>query len=172
MHATMVRTTVPMLLVLTLALSFAGEPPTPQASSALSIEGTYTLLSRQLPDGTMLRPPAIMGLVTYTKRHSNFNLVQKDATGKFASLSSVSTDTLTATEYSETVFFSIRTDQIGGKDIVYDLAGQTHSVPVTVAGGRIQFKSPFTRRSFVFEGNTWTSTPENHANVDIWDKVE
>ena len=172
MHATMVRTTVPMLLVLTLAPSFAGEPPTPQASSALSIEGTYTLLSRQLPDGTMLRPPAIMGLVTYTKRHSNFNLVQKDATGKFASLSSVSTDTLTATEYSETVFFSIRTDQIGGKDIVYDLSGQTHSVPVTVAGGRIQFKSPFTRRSFVFEGNTWTSTAENHANVDIWDKVE
>jgi hypothetical protein len=29
MHAIIVRTTVPMLLVLTLALSFAGEPSTP-----------------------------------------------------------------------------------------------------------------------------------------------
>ena len=57
MHVTMVRTTVPMLLVLTLALSFAGEPPRPPASSAPSIEGTYKLISRQLPDGTMLRPP-------------------------------------------------------------------------------------------------------------------
>jgi len=35
MHAIIVRTTVPMLLVLTLALSFTGEPPTPQASSAV-----------------------------------------------------------------------------------------------------------------------------------------
>jgi hypothetical protein len=172
MHATMVRTTVPMLLVLTLALSFAGEPPTPQASSAPSIEGTYTLLSRQLPDGTMLRPPEIMGLVTYTKTHRNFNLVQKDAAGTFASLSRVSTYTLTATEYRETVLFSIRTDQIGGKDIIYDLSGQTQSVPVTVAGGRLQFTSPFSRRSYVFEGNTWISTAEHHTNMDIWEKVE
>jgi hypothetical protein len=172
MHATMVRTTVPMLLVLTLALSFAGIPPTPQASSAPSIEGTYKLISRQLPDGTMLRPPEIMGLNTYTKSHRNFNVIQKDATGKFFSFSSVSTYTLTATEYSETVLFSIRTDQIGGKDIVYDLSGQSRSAPVTVDGGRIQFKSAFTQRSFVFEGNKWTSTAENNANVDIWEKVE
>ena len=172
MHATMVRTTVPMLLVLTLALSFAGEPPTPQASSAPSIEGTYKLISRQLPDGTMLRPPEIMGLSTNTKSHRNFNVVQKDATGKIASFSSVSTYTLTATEFRETVLFSIRTDQIGGKDIVYDLSGQTRSAPVTVEGGRLQFKSPFTQRSIVFEGHKWTSTAENNANVDIWEKVE
>jgi hypothetical protein len=173
MHAIIMRITVPMLLVLMLgAVSFAGEPPTPQASSAPSIEGTYRLVSRQFPDGTMLKPPDVMGLNTYTKSHRNFNVVQKDATGKFASFSSVSTYKLTATEYSETVLFSIRTDQIGGKDIVYDLSGQTRSAPVTVDGGRIQFKSPFTQRSFVFEGNKWTSTAENNANVDIWEKVE
>jgi hypothetical protein len=84
----------------------------------------------------------------------------------------VSTCTLTVTEYSETVLFSIRTDQVGGKDIVYDLSGQTRNVPVTVDGERIQFKSAFTLRSFVFEGNKWTSTAENNANVDIWEKVE
>ena len=115
MHATMVRTTVPMLLVLTLALSFAGIPPTPQASSAPRIEGTYQLIARQFPDGTMLRPPDIMGLITYTKTHRNVNIVRKDATGKFTSFSSVSTYTLTATEYTETILFSIRTDQIGEK---------------------------------------------------------
>jgi hypothetical protein len=113
-----------------------------------------------------------MGLWTYTKTHRNFNIVQKDAAGKFRSFSLVSTYTLTATEYTETLLFSIRTDQIGGKDLVYDLSGETRSVPVTVDGGRLQFKSPFTRRSIVFEGNTWTSAAENHANVDIWDKVE
>jgi hypothetical protein len=96
MHATMVRTTVPMLLVLTLALSFAGEPPRPQASSAPSIEGTYQLISRKLSDGTLLKPLDIMGLGTFTKSHRNFNIVLKDTTGKFSSFSSVSTYTLTA----------------------------------------------------------------------------
>ena len=159
-----------MLLVLRLALSFAGEPPTPQASSAPSIEGTYKLLSRQLPDGTMLRPPDIMGLFTYTKNHRTVNIVRKDATGKFSSSSNVSTYTLTATEYSETRLFSIVNDQIGGKEIVYNLSSETRSAPVTVEGGRIQFKNPLGTRSLVFEGNKVTATAE--GNVDVWEKVE
>ena len=142
------------------------------AAQAPSIEGTYQLVSRTLPDGTVLKPPDIMGLSTNTKSHRNFNIVQKDATGKFSSTSRVSTYKLTATEYSETVLFSIVNDQIGGKEIVYDLSRQTRSAPVTVEGGRIQFKSPFNQRSFVFEGNTWTSTAENNANVDVWEKVQ
>ena len=56
-----------------------------------SIEGTYQLISRKLPDGTVLKPPDIMGLCTYTKSHRNFNFVQKDATGKFLSGSRVAT---------------------------------------------------------------------------------
>jgi hypothetical protein len=65
------------------------------------------------------------------------------AAGKFYSYSLVSTYTLTATEYSETLLFSIFNDQIGGKDIVYDLAGKTQSVPVKMEGGRFEFKPPF-----------------------------
>src|SRR3989449_4822838 len=82
-----------------------------------SIEGTYQFISRKLPDGTVIKPPDIMGLCTFTKSHRNFNIVQKDATGKFASFSFVSTYKLTATEFTQTLLFSIRTDQIGGKDI-------------------------------------------------------
>jgi hypothetical protein len=162
MHATMVCTIVPMLLVLTLALSFAGEPPTPQALSAPRIEGTYTLLSRQFPDGTIFRPPEVMGLWTYTKTHRNLSVIRKDATGQFASFSL----------YRETVPFSIRTDQIGGKDLVYDLSGQTRSAPVTVDGRRIQFTLLFESHALVFEGNQVTATAANNANVDIWEKVE
>ena len=109
------------------------------AAQTPSIAGTYHLVSRTLPDGTVLKPPDIMGLFTYTKTHRNFNIVLNDATGKFASFSFVSTYKLTATEFTQTLLFSIRTDQIGGKDIVYDLAGQTRSTPVTVEAGRIQF---------------------------------
>ena len=140
------------------------------SSQAPSIEGTYQLISRKLPDGTVLKPPDIMGLQTYTKSHRNFNLVLKDATGKFSSISAVATYKLTATEYSETSLYSIVNDQIGGKEIVYDLSGQTRSAPVTVEGGRIQFKHPFNLRSVVFEGNKWTSTRE--GRVDVWEKVQ
>jgi hypothetical protein len=122
-------------MVLLFALSASAQVP--------SIEGTYQLISRQLPDGTVLKPPDIMGLFTFTKSHRNFNIVLKDATGKFNSYSLVSTYKLTPTEYSETRLFSILNDQIGGKDIVYDLSGKTQSVPVKMEGGRLQFKPPF-----------------------------
>jgi hypothetical protein len=141
------------------------------SAQAPSIEGTYQLISRKLPDGTVLKPPDIMGLFTHTKTHRSFNIVLKDATGKFSSRSAVSTYKLTATEYSETVLFSIVNDQIGGKDIVYDLSSQTRSVPVTVEGGRIQFKSPFTPPTLVFEGNKITATAEG-GFVDVWEKVQ
>jgi hypothetical protein len=173
MHAMLMHTAVPVLLVLTLGVvSFAGEPPTPQASSAPSIAGTYRLISRQFPDGTMLKPPDVMGLWTYTKTHRHLNTIRKDATGKFASFSIVSIYTLTATEYTETLLFSLRTDQPGGKDPVYDLSGQTRSAPVTADGGRLQFTLPFEPRALVFEGNKITATAANNANVDTWEKVE
>jgi hypothetical protein len=153
-----------ILIVMTWLLALSASAQTP------SIEGTYQLVSRTLPNGTVLKPPDIMGLWTHTKSHRSFNLVLKDATGKFSSRSAVSTYKLTATEYSETLLFSIVNDQIGGKDIVYDLSGKTQSVPVKMEGGRIEFKSPFTPPTLVFEGNKITATAEG-SFVDVWEKV-
>ena len=48
------------LIVLLFAISASAQAP--------SIEGTYQHISRQEPDGTMLKPPdIIIGLWTYTK---------------------------------------------------------------------------------------------------------
>ena len=140
------------------------------SAQAPSIEGTYKLISRQLPDGTVLKPPDIMGLQTYTKSHRNFNLVLKDATGKFSSISAVATYKLTATEYSQTRLFSIVNDQIGGKEIVYNLSSEPGSVPVTVEGGRIQFKFG-DRPTEVYEGDKMTAIREGRF-VDVWEKVQ
>ena len=154
---------ISMLVALTIgARCFAGEQPT--------IEGTYKLSSRQLPDGTRQRPPVIMGLLTYTKSYRNFSIVWKDDTGKFFSYSLASTYKLTPTAYSETLLFSILHDQIGGKDIVYDLSGKTQSVPVNMEGGRLQFKLPFDPPSVVFEGDKMTAAAEGRF-VDVWEKV-
>src|ERR671931_880155 len=152
-----------VLVVMALLFVSAAAAQTP------SIEGTYQLVSRTLPNGTVLKPPDIMGLLTYTKTHRNFNIVIKDATGKFYSYSLVSTYKLTPTEYSETRLFIILNDQVGGKDIVYDLSGKTQSVPVKMEGGRIAFKPPFDPPAFVFEGNKMTATLEG-GFVDVWEK--
>ncbi len=81
----------------------------------------------------------------------------------------MSTYKLTATEYSETVLFSIFNDQIGGNDIVYDLSEKTQSVPVKMEGGRIQFKLPFEPPSLVFEGDKIIAT--GPGGVDVWERV-
>jgi hypothetical protein len=157
-----------MLLVLTVGtLGFAGEPPSPRAPSAPTIEGTYKLSSRKLRDGTVLKSPDIMGLQTYTKGYRNFNILTKNAEGKYDSLSIVSTYTLTSTEYTETPLFSI---SVRGQEIRHDLSGQTQRAAVTVDAGRLQFQRPVEQRSLVVEGNTITSTSAN--NVDVWEKVD
>jgi hypothetical protein len=99
------------------------------------------------------------------------NVIWKDATGKFFSYSLVSTYQLTPTEYSKTMLFSILNDQIGGKDIVYDVSGKTQSVPVQVDGGRLQFKLPFDLPAVVLEGDKMTATAAGRF-VDVWDKVD
>ena len=168
MHATLVRAAVPMLLVLTLgALCFAGEQPRVPASSAPSIEGTYKLISRKLADGTVLKPPDIMGLQTYTKSYRNFNILSKDAEGKIVSRSIVSTYTLTPTEYTETPLFHII---VRGQEVRHDLSGEPQRSAVTMDAGRLQFHRPVEQRVTVFEGNGFTSTSAN--NVDVWEKVE
>jgi hypothetical protein len=151
-----------IILVLCSAISAPAQVPT--------IEGTYQLVSRKLSDGTMQSPPDIMGLLTYTKSHRNFNIIWKDAKGKFFSYSLVSTYKLTSTEYSETILFSILNDQIGGKDMIYDLSRPTQTVPVKVEGGRLRFKLPFDPPSVVFEGSQMTATAEGRF-VDAWEKV-
>ena len=110
-------------------------------------------------------PPTVARACALLDRHESCLAV-----GKFYSYALVSTSTLTATEYSETRLFSIFNDQIGGKDIVYDLAGKTQSVPVNMDGGRLRFKSPFDRPALVFEGNKITATLDG-GFVDVWEKV-
>ena len=162
----------PALLIAVLAtLGFADEPQQKQSPKSPSIEGTYKLISRKLSDGTMLRKPDIVGLLTYTKTHRNFNIAWKDSTGKHKSYSVVSTYKLTSTNYTETILLIISNDEKGGEGIKYTMTGSTQTVPVTMKDGRIAFKMPFDPVSAVFQGNTFTGTNEG-VFVDSWKKVD
>lgn len=154
----------------TLTSSFAGKPQMKHSMKSPSIEGTYTLISRKLPDGTTLKPPIVMGLQTFTKHYRNFNIFWKDTSGKVFSYSVASTYKLTGTEYSETLRFAIMNDEIGGKKIDYNLSGETKTAPVKMGGGRIEVKLPFDPPSVVFEGNKIVATAKGMF-VDYWEKV-
>jgi hypothetical protein len=159
------------LFVAIVGSSLAGESQKKQAPTAPSIEGTYKLVSRKLPDGRMLSGQDVVGLLTFTKTYRNFNIAWKDTSGKFFSYSLVSTYKLTASEYSETILLSIMNDEIGGKGIAYTLTGQPATVPVKMRGGRLEFKMPFDPVSAVFEGGKFTGTNEA-VFVDTWEKVK
>jgi hypothetical protein len=162
--------TVSILPVVAIAvLSLAGGPQ--NNGKAQSLVGTYKLIMRQLPDGTKLTAPEVMGLLTYTKTHRNFNVIWKDANGKFFSYSLVSTYKLTAGEYTETVLFSMLNDQISGQPIKYDLTGPSQTVPVTITGSRIEIKMPFDPVTIVFDQN-WVTGKAEGRFTDYWERVE
>jgi hypothetical protein len=136
-----------------------------------SIEGTYKLVSRKLPDGKVQTPPETIGLMTFTKTHRNMNIIWKEASGKHFSLSQVSTYKLSDGQYSETMLYRVLSDQIGGKEIVYDMSEKTQSSPVKTDGGRVQFKFPFEAPTGTFDGQRLTATSPNGL-VAVWEKVQ
>lgn len=140
-----------------------------------SIEGTYQLVRRELPDGIVILPPALKGMFTYTREFRNFSVLWKDDAGKFYSETYVARYTLTDTEYTETSEYLIIDDQIGGKEISYDLSSNTATAPVTLDGERIKFDPPQpfeTKLSITleFDRNSLKATGKD-LFVDYWEKV-
>ena len=144
-------------------------PPKPP-----SLEGSYRLASRDLPGGSRQVPPAIDGLITYTKGYRNFNIYWKDASGKLFSVSSVATYELTPKEYREKSIFFLINDEIGGKGVSYDLSGESGASPVTITGMRVEMQLPLHGEpQIAFEGNRVTATGKGAfgAFVDHWERV-
>ncbi len=145
------------------------------ATAVPNIEGTYQLVRRELPDGTIQLPPAVKGMYTYTKEFRIFSVVWQDDTGKFYSESYVARYTLTNEEYVETQEYLIVDDQIGGKEISYDLSDTTATSKVAIDGERITFALPqaFEQALSVtveFEGEKIKATGED-LFIDYWEKV-
>lgn len=143
--------------------------------AAPSIEGTYQLVRRELPDGTVQHPPQVKGMLTMTKGHRNFSVVWKDEKGKYYSECYVARYKLTDKEYSETSEYLIINDQIGGKGISYNLSAQTAASPVMVEGSRVGFAlpQPFEKAlsiEVVFDGPNLTATGKD-LFVDYWERV-
>jgi hypothetical protein len=140
-----------------------------------SIEGTYQLVRRELPDGTVQHPPAVKGMMTYTKEYRNFSVVWTDDTGKLYSECYVARYNLTEKDYTETSEYLIVDDQIAGNQISYDLSGTTATSPVSLEGQCIRFAlpQPFEKALSItveFDGPNLSATGKD-SFVDYWVKV-
>jgi hypothetical protein len=140
-----------------------------------SIEGTYKLIKRELPDGTIQQPPVVNGMCTFTKEYRNFSVVWKDDKDLFYSEAYVARYTLTDKEYIETSEYLIVSDQIGGKEISYDLSNTTATAPVSFDGERIKFDlpQPFEKVLFItveFAGDKLKAAGKGMF-IDYWEKI-
>ncbi len=153
-----------------LSFTYINHPMETHLLKTPSIEGTYKLLWRKLPDGTTVKPPMLMGVQTLAKNIRNFNLMEVDKNGKHYSYSVFSTYKLTDKDFTETILFSITNDEIGGKGVTY-ITDQTKTVPITYDGKKLEFKFPFDPPTVTFEGNKVTATVEGMF-TDYWEKVK
>ncbi|MBI3873005.1 MAG: hypothetical protein HY304_08035 [candidate division Zixibacteria bacterium] len=136
-----------------------------------NIQGTYMLVSRDLPNGAVQKPPAIVGMVTYTEKYRNFNVAWSDSAGKHVSISYVAEYTLTDKEYVEKNLYFCMNDEITGTGLKYDFTQANGKAPVTTDGSKLKIKLPLhDEPEIVFEGSKLTATRPG-VFVDHWEKV-
>lgn len=144
---------------------------TAQVQMAPGIVGTWMLMSRDLPDGTQQMPPAVSGLLSYTAKYRNFNVMWKDAAGKKVTISYAAEYKLTATEYSETPMVWVMTNEAGPERVSYTWpADKTRAQPVTMEDGQITFAVSGELPTLTFEGDKMTAVAEGQF-TDHWQRV-
>jgi hypothetical protein len=124
-----------------------------------------------MADGTRLKFPDIVGLLTFTEKERNFNVCWRNASGKHFSLSLISEYKLTEKEYSEKNLYRFVNDEINGTGLQYDLPGTSGKAPVKWDGKRLELSLPlYNEPSVVIEGRNLTATRAGEF-VDHWERV-
>ena len=138
-----------------------------------SIEGTYVLESRVMADGNVIKPPQIMGVYNLESGYINFNLANKDASGKVQSVSYVGKYRFTPKEYYQEILFVSINDEIGGGGIKYDFGQKSGTSQVKITGKKIEFPFPPNNNILAeFEGDTFKAKTANGAYTDNWKKAD
>jgi hypothetical protein len=154
-----------------LFVAAAGFAATALAAGVPSIAGSYGLVKRVLPDGTVLTPPVVVGLMTYTKEYRNFNVGWTDKTGKHASISLVVRYDLTPTKYCEHPVFFLD-NNVGIEGMSYEAPKEkgAECSAVTVKGSSVSFAIKGEPVVLDFNGDRVTATAKG-LFTDYWQRV-
>ena len=113
-----------------------------ETSFSQTIDGTYVLESRELANGTVIKPPQITGLYNLEAGYINFNLANRDQSGKVQSVSYVGNYRFSPKEYYQEILFVSINDEIGGQGIKYDFGKKSGTSAVKITGEKIEFPFP------------------------------
>jgi hypothetical protein len=135
-----------------------------------SIDGTYALVRRVLPNGTEVRPPDATALYTLSHGQFSLNLFFKNPDGTLASESTIGRYTFSRRKYCEWIAYTTRNNlgQPGVTNAAPPLA--EHCTVVTFKKGRYEFAPPG-------EGVTMSVGAEGFeakidgGGTDYWTKV-
>jgi hypothetical protein len=132
-------------------------------------DGTWQLVMRKLPDGTVQTPPTVQGRFTFKNGVSQLIVFWPTPDGKPASLSELSKWEWSETQVSAKPLLVIFDDG-SGKPALYGVGGETKRAPITRQGGRVSYQHPIDPPFIVWEGDKLTATLEG-VFVDYWEKV-
>jgi hypothetical protein len=135
-----------------------------------SIDGSYELTERVMADGTVRRPPEIVGHYTMTDGRFSLNLFVKNADGTIASESSVGRYTFSADKYCEWIEYTIRKD-LDKPGVANEAPVVTdHCTSVTAKEGRFIFSPPGEGVEVSFGAEGFTAKIGGEF-VDHWKKL-
>jgi hypothetical protein len=134
------------------------------------LDGTWRLVMRKLPDGTVQTPPTVQGMGTTKNGVNQLIVFWPTPDGKPASISQISKWEWFDTEVAATPVLVIFDDG-SGKPPVYAVGGETKRVPFTKQGGRVSYQHPINAPFIVYEGDKLTATLEG-VFVDYWERVK
>ena len=143
----------------------------PAAAQSSSIEGTWELVSRTLPDGQIVKNPDIQGVLNLVGGYRNINVLFRTPDGSWGSYSAVASYKISSNRYTETLHFVVAKGLTPDNTTNYDVPGVTKSSSIETTGGRVRIQPPFDPPIWVFEGDTLTATLEG-AFVDSWRRVK
>jgi hypothetical protein len=133
-------------------------------------DGTWQLVKRELPDGTVLTPPAVYGRSSVKSGVTQLVVFWPAPGGKNASLSSLSRWEWSESEVAATPILVIFDDG-SGNGPVYAVGGDTKRSPITKQGGRYSYQHPIDPPFIVLEKKKMTATLKG-AFTDYWEKLD
>lgn len=135
------------------------------------MEGTWVFVSSTLPDGTVLKPPQIRGLMTLDDGWRNFNVYSQNKEGMVFTYSVISKYTVTDSTWTETMLFSSLFDEANEQPFDYTSDEETQTVPIKRDGMKMIIDFPFDPPTITFEGDKLTATLEGEF-VDVWERID
>ncbi len=134
-----------------------------------SIAGTYRLMSRDLPDGSVQRPPDVEGLITLTRDYRNLNVTWLDKDGNRFSRSGISRYKLGQGVYSETNIYYFTGE---GDSVEFDGSPTSGTAPTVLDNRELEFQLPLHNEPLVVFTNAGFTATIHGQFVDHWERVK